>query len=61
MGKTSVPLNLQKIEQKVENLEYDGVADFIADMQLMLKSVVEICSFSREVCFSYSDVLRPEI
>lgn len=43
-------LDLQKIDQRVDGLEYDGVPDFIADVQLMLKNVVQCCGYSHEVC-----------
>ncbi|KAI0500418.1 hypothetical protein KFK09_018630 [Dendrobium nobile] len=49
VGKSSVLLDLQRIEQRVDNLEYNGVADFIADVQLMLKNVVQYCNYSHEV------------
>ncbi|XP_039122438.1 ATP-dependent helicase BRM [Dioscorea cayenensis subsp. rotundata] len=41
-------LDLQKIDQRVDGLEYDGVPDFIADVQLMLKNVVQCCGYSHE-------------
>lgn len=53
VGKTSGLLDLQKIEQRVDNLEYNGVADFIADVQLMLKSVIQFCNYSHEVCMLF--------
>lgn len=42
-------INLQTIEQRVDNLEYNGVMDFIADLQLMLKNIVRHCEYSYEV------------
>ncbi|XP_074581940.1 ATP-dependent helicase BRM-like [Curcuma longa] len=44
-------INLQTIEQRVDNLEYNGVMDFIADLQLMLKNIVRHCEYSYEVRF----------
>ncbi|KAJ8498993.1 hypothetical protein OPV22_009545 [Ensete ventricosum] len=45
----SSPLDLQIIEQRVDNLDYNGVTDFIADVQLMLKSIVQHCDYTHEV------------
>ncbi|KAG6483062.1 ATP-dependent helicase BRM-like isoform X1 [Zingiber officinale] len=42
-------LDLQRIEQRVDNLEYSGVTDFIADVQTMLKSIVQHCNYTYEV------------
>ncbi|XP_042421381.1 ATP-dependent helicase BRM-like isoform X2 [Zingiber officinale] len=42
-------LDLQRIEQRVDNLEYSGVTDFIADVQSMLKSIVQHCNYTYEV------------
>ncbi|KAL5200095.1 hypothetical protein ABZP36_021298 [Zizania latifolia] len=42
-------LDLQKIEQRVDGFEYGGVNEFIADMQQMLKSVVQHFSYRHEV------------
>lgn len=42
-------LDLQKIELRVDGFEYGGVAEFIADMQQMLKSVVQHFSYRHEV------------
>ncbi|XP_072967210.1 ATP-dependent helicase BRM [Typha angustifolia] len=49
VASTSSPLDLQKIEQRVDGLEYNGVTNFIADVQLMLKNVVRYCNYSSEV------------
>ncbi|XP_010933130.1 ATP-dependent helicase BRM [Elaeis guineensis] len=46
---TSNVLDLRRIDQRVDNLEYNGVLDFIADVQSMLQNVVHICSYSYEV------------
>jgi heme oxygenase len=46
-------LDLQKIELRVDGFEYGGVAEFIADMQQMLKSVVQHFSYRHEVINSY--------
>ncbi|CAL9104968.1 unnamed protein product [Musa acuminata var. zebrina] len=42
-------LDLQIIELRVDNLEYSGVTDFIADVQLMLKNIVRHFNYSSEV------------
>lgn len=41
--------NLRSIDQRVESLQYAEVADFIADVQSMLKNVVQFYKHSREV------------
>ena len=46
-------LDLQKIELRVDGFEYGGVAEFIADMQQMLKSVVQHFSYRHEVIYMY--------
>ncbi|XP_020247246.1 ATP-dependent helicase BRM-like [Asparagus officinalis] len=43
------PLDLRRIDRRVDNLEYSGVTDFIADIQLMLKNVAQYCKYSYEV------------
>ncbi|KAF2942633.1 ATP-dependent helicase BRM [Oryza sativa Japonica Group] len=48
-GLASSTLDLQKIEQRVDGFEYGGVNEFIADMQQMLKSVVQHFSYRHEV------------
>ncbi|XP_020575040.1 ATP-dependent helicase BRM-like [Phalaenopsis equestris] len=47
-SKMSSPLNLQSIDQRVESLEYAEVADFIADVQSMLRNVVQFYRHSQE-------------
>uniref|UniRef100_A0A1D1ZLS2 ATP-dependent helicase BRM n=1 Tax=Anthurium amnicola TaxID=1678845 RepID=A0A1D1ZLS2_9ARAE len=42
-------LDLRRIDQRVDNLEYNGVTDFIADVQLMLKNTVQYLGYSHEV------------
>lgn len=42
-------LDLQKIELRVDGFEYGGVTEFIADMQQMLKSVVQHFNYRIEV------------
>ncbi|KAI3743909.1 hypothetical protein L1987_56978 [Smallanthus sonchifolius] len=42
-------LDLRKIELRVDQLEYNGVTDLIADVQLMLKSGMQYFEFSHEV------------
>lgn len=41
--------DLRIIDQRVDNLEYNGVTEFIADVQLMLKNAVQYYNFSYEV------------
>ncbi|KAL6848387.1 hypothetical protein ACP4OV_021681 [Aristida adscensionis] len=48
-GPASSSLDLQKIEQRVDGFEYVAVTEFIADMQQMLKSVVQHFSYRHEV------------
>uniref|UniRef100_A0A0D9VBA1 ATP-dependent helicase BRM n=1 Tax=Leersia perrieri TaxID=77586 RepID=A0A0D9VBA1_9ORYZ len=48
-GLAGSTLDLQKIEQRVDGFEYGGVNEFIADMQQMLKSVVQHFSYRHEV------------
>nr|CAB3445292.1 unnamed protein product [Digitaria exilis] len=48
-GLAGSTLDLQKIEQRVDGFEYSAVTEFIADMQQMLKSVVQHFSFRHEV------------
>jgi hypothetical protein len=48
-GPAGSTLDLQKIEQRVDGLEYGAVTEFIADMQQMLKSVVQHFSYRHEV------------
>ncbi|WOL13291.1 ATP-dependent helicase BRM-like isoform X1 [Canna indica] len=42
-------LDLQTIEQRVDSSGYNGVMDFIADLQLMLKNIVRNYNYSYEV------------
>ena len=44
------PLDLRRIDRCLDNLDYTGVTDFISDVQLMLKNVVQYCKYSYEVC-----------
>lgn len=48
-GPAGSTLDLQKIEQRVDGFEYGAVTEFIADMQQMLKSVVQHFSYRHEV------------
>ena len=48
-GPAGSTLDLQKIEQRVDGFEYSAVTEFIADMQQMLKSVVQHFSYRHEV------------
>ncbi|XXG84990.1 hypothetical protein AAC387_Pa11g0175 [Persea americana] len=42
-------LDLCRIDQRVECFEYNGVMDYVADVQLMLKNAVQYCGYSHEV------------
>lgn len=42
-------LDLRKIEIRVDRLDYNGVMDLIADVQLMLKGGMQYFGFSHEV------------
>ncbi|KAK3155821.1 hypothetical protein QOZ80_2AG0099120 [Eleusine coracana subsp. coracana] len=48
-GAAGSTLDLQKIEQRVDGFEYGAVTEFIADMQQMLKSVVQHFSYRHEI------------
>lgn len=45
-------LDLVRIDQRVDKLEYNGVMDFVADIQSMLKSAAQHFGFSFEVRLS---------
>lgn len=42
-------LDLQKIDQRVERLEYTGVMELVSDVQSMLKSAMHFYGISHEV------------
>ena len=42
-------LDLRKIEQHVDRLEYSGVMELVFDMQFMLKGAMQFYGFSHEV------------
>ncbi|PKA58794.1 ATP-dependent helicase BRM [Apostasia shenzhenica] len=42
-------LDLQRIEQRVDMLDYNAISDLIADVQLMLKTSIQYCNNSHEV------------
>jgi hypothetical protein len=44
-------LDLQKIDQRIDKLEYNGATDLVSDVQLMLKSAMHYYGFSLEVRF----------
>ncbi|MBA0790857.1 hypothetical protein Gohar_015477, partial [Gossypium harknessii] len=48
-GSGSNNLDLQKIDQRVDRLEYSGVMELVADVQLVLKSAMQFYGFSLEV------------
>ncbi|OVA13986.1 SNF2-related [Macleaya cordata] len=45
----STILDLRRIDQRVDRLDYNGVMDFVSDVQSMLKNVVQYFGFSYEV------------
>lgn len=42
-------LDLRKIDQRIERLEYNGVMELVFDVQSMLKSAMQYYGFSHEV------------
>ncbi|KAL8119055.1 hypothetical protein AgCh_016530 [Apium graveolens] len=42
-------LHIRKIDQRLENFGYNGVMEFVSDLQLMLKGSVQYYGFSHEV------------
>lgn len=42
-------LDLRKIDQRIDRLEYNGVMDLVFDVQFMLKSAMHFYGFSHEV------------
>ncbi|GMH00503.1 hypothetical protein Nepgr_002342 [Nepenthes gracilis] len=52
-GYMSVPgnhlLDLRRIDQRIDRLEYNGVMELVCDVQLMLKTAVQFYGFSPEV------------
>lgn len=42
-------LDLRKIDQRIERLEYNGVMELVLDVQSMLKSSMQYYGFSHEV------------
>ncbi|KAK8345654.1 hypothetical protein V6Z12_A07G163400 [Gossypium hirsutum] len=48
-GSGSNNLDLQKIDQRVDRLEYSAVMELVADVQLVLKSAMQFYGFSLEV------------
>ncbi|OMP00371.1 SNF2-related protein [Corchorus olitorius] len=48
-GSGSSHLDLRKIDQRVERLEYSGVMELVSDVQLVLKSAMNYYGFSHEV------------
>ncbi|GKU96761.1 hypothetical protein SLEP1_g9958 [Rubroshorea leprosula] len=42
-------LDLQKIDQRVDRLEYGGVMELVSDVQCMLKNAMQVYGFSHEV------------
>lgn len=43
-------LDLRRIDQRVERLEYNGVMDLVCDVQFMLKGAMQFYGCSLEVC-----------
>lgn len=48
-GSGSNLLDLRKIDQRIERLEYNGVMELVFDVQTMLRSAMHYYSFSHEV------------
>ncbi|GMI66832.1 FLORAL FUSED ORGANS 3, CHROMATIN REMODELING 2, ARABIDOPSIS THALIANA BRAHMA, BRAHMA [Hibiscus trionum] len=48
-GSRSTHLDLWKIDQRVDRLEYSGVMELVSDVQLVLKSAMQFYGFSHEV------------
>jgi len=44
-------LDLRKIDQRIDKLEYTGATDLVFDVQFMLKSAMQYYGFSLEVRF----------
>lgn len=44
-------LDLRKIDQRINRLEYSGVMEFVFDVQFMLKSAMQFYGYSYEVRF----------
>lgn len=42
-------LDIRRIEQRVDKLEYNGVMELVSDVQFMLKSAMQFYGFSHEV------------
>ena len=42
-------LDLRRIDRRVDGFEYKSVSDFVADVQLMLKNLVQYLGYSYEV------------
>lgn len=45
-------LDLRKIDQRVDRLEYNGVMELVSDVQFMLKGAMQFYGFSHEVWLS---------
>lgn len=48
-GPGSKLLDLRKIDHRIDRLHYNGIMEFVNDVQLMLKSAVQYYGFSHEV------------
>lgn len=44
-------LDLRRIDQRIERLEYNGVMELVFDVQSMLRSAMQYYAFSHEVIF----------
>lgn len=56
IGNSSLPigvnnniLDLRKIDQRIDRLEYNGVMELVFDVQFMLKGAMQYYAFSYEV------------
>lgn len=48
-GPGNTLLDLRKIDHRIDRLQYNGIMEFVNDVQLMLKSAVQYYGFSHEV------------
>ena len=51
-------LDLRKIDQRIDRLEYNGATELVFDVQFMLKSAMQFYGFSHEVRFLTSIIVH---
>lgn len=51
-------LDLRKIDQRIDRLEYSGATELVFDVQFMLKSAMHFYGFSHEVRFLICIILQ---